>query len=281
MKFDNIKFYIVVVDSTMWNLLSERCVMTDLPPPLRETYNCSLDGSRWPYLVQLPKNDPQAILIYLHGHYGDEQQGMTPLDYNDAFGVLRRELFARQWAYVCPWYGGNSWMGPMAEQGLADLLGILQTRWPGRPIILAGGSMGGSSALIFAHRRPELLSGVIGMVPAGCVQREYEFAVASADPTLQNVAAAIRIHYTADGHDLGEELRLRSAVQHAEQITFPVYLSWAGQDALVPPAGVRELAAKLKAQGTPVVADEWPEGGHDTPILEIDWERVLAAVYNG
>ena len=71
--------------------------------------------------------------------------------------------------------------------------GILAKRWPGKPIILAGGSMGGSSALIFAHRRPELLSGVIGMVPAGCIESFYAHASASADPTHQNVAAAIQV----------------------------------------------------------------------------------------
>lgn len=246
-----------------------------LPEPIRESFNCTLDGSRWPYLLQAPQAEPVAVLIYLHGHYSDENQGMTTGIYNDAFGQLRRECRQRGWAYVTAWYGGNSWMGPVAEAGLADLIAVVRQRWPRPPIYLCGGSMGGASALIFAVRRPELLAGVAAFCPAADLESFYGFAAAAANPTLQNIAAAIRLHYTVEGRDLVAELAARSALRHAERLTMPVYLSHGAADGLVPVAGTRALAARLQARQQTVRYVEWPEGGHDTPILQVNWSEVL------
>jgi len=246
-----------------------------LPQPVRETYNCSTDGSLWPYLLQVPSAEPAALLVYLHGHYGDEYQGMTEGTYNDAFGRLRHECVRRRWAYVSTYYGGNTWMGPLAESGVADLIATLRARWPGKPIYLLGGSMGGSSALVFAVRRPELLDGVVALCPAGDMEAYYSFASASADPTLRNIAAAIRIHYTSDGHLLDEELRLRSALLNAERLRMPVYLSHGAEDAVIPVGPVRALAARLRELGRPVRYVELPEGGHDAPLLQANWPDAL------
>jgi len=246
-----------------------------LPQPQRETFNCSTDGSLWPYLVQVPPGEPTAVLIYLHGHYSDEYQGMTEGSYNDAFGKLRRECLRRGWAYVSTWYGGNTWMGPLGEQGVADLIGLLGKRWPNRPVYLCGGSMGGSSALVFATRRPDLLQGVIALCPAGDIESYYAFVSKSKEPVLQNIAAAIRVHYTTDAHQLEDELRARSAALNAERLTMPVYLSHGAQDALIPVAGVRALAARLRALGRHVQYVELPQGGHDSPVLEINWPAAL------
>lgn len=247
----------------------------ELPQPVRESFNCTLDGSRWPYLVQAPEGEPEALLIYLHGHYSDENQGMALGIYNDAFGKLRRECLQRRWAYVTAWYGGNSWMGPVGEAGLADLIALLRQRWPDRPVYLCGGSMGGSAALVFAVRRPDLLNGVAVFCPAGDVESYYAFAAASADPTLQNIAAAIKLHYTVEGRGLADELAARSALRHAESLTMPVYLAHGAADGLVPVAGVRALAARLQGLGRTFSYVESPAGGHDTPILQVNWPEVL------
>ena len=247
-----------------------------LPEPTRETLNCSADGSLWPYLVQLPEGEPEAVLVYLHGHYSDEYQGMTTGIYNDAFGKLRRECLERKWAYVTAWYGGNTWMGPIAEAGTADLLELLRERWPGRPVYLSGGSMGGTSALIFAVRRPELIDGLIARCPAGDMEDYYAFASAARENgTLQNIAAAIRIHYTADGHDLKAELKARSAVLHAERLTMPVHIVHGSADATIPVDGTRRLAERLRELGREVQYVEIEGGGHDAPVMEVEWGEGL------
>lgn len=252
-----------------------------LPEPERHTFNCTADGSLWPYLEQAAPGDAAAVLVYLHGHYGDEYQGMTVGTYDDAFGRLRDECARRNWVYVCPWYGGNTWMGPIAEQGVADLIGVLRERYPGRPVYLCGGSMGGSSTLVFATRRPDLIDGAIAVCPAGDVEAYYRYVSESQDPTLQNIAAAIRIHYTADGHILADELAARSALRNAERLTMPLYLIHGAQDTVIPVDGVRGLAARLKDLGRPVLYHELPDGAHDTPVLRINWAEALDFIAEG
>ena len=256
-------------------LLALAANANNLPVPTRETFNCSLDGSRWPYLIQVPDGDPEATLVYLHGHYSDETQGMTEGTYNDAFGKLRRECLRRKWAYVTAWYGGNTWMGPMGEAGLADLFGVLKERWPGKPIYLCGGSMGGASTLVFAVRRPELVAGAAAFCPAGDMIRYYQFACQSPDATSQNIAAAIRIHYTVDGRALEAELEARSAVKQVERLTMPLYISHGDADAGIPVEGVRALVDKLHALGRKVMYVELAGGGHDAPILQVNWPEAL------
>jgi len=248
-----------------------------LPPPRRETFTCTLDGSRWPFLVQNSPGPAQGILINLHGHYADETQMMTEGIYEDAFGKLRRECLRRNWVYVCTWYGGNSWMGPLGEAGMVDLIGVLKQHWPGVPVYLQGGSMGGSSALVFATRQPPLLSGVIARCPAGDIEAYYDWALAraAANATLRNISDAIRIHYTVDGHDLRQELQARSALQNAARLTMPVHLCHGSADALIPVDWTRALAEKLRALGRKVQYEEIPGGGHDAPVLGVDWGQAL------
>ena len=246
-----------------------------LPEPARRFFNCSADGSKWPYLIQLPASEPSAILLYLHGHYSDETQGMTTGIYEDAFGKLRRECLRRNWAYVCAYYGGNTWMGQLAEGGLADLIGILRAEYPGRKVYLSGGSMGGSSALVFAVRRPELIDGVIARCPAGDIESYYAFVREQDGAVFESISAAIRMHYTIDGRDLATELKARSALRNAERLTMPVVISHGAADATIPVDATRRLVIRLQELGARVDYTEIPGGGHDAPILGIDWKPIL------
>jgi len=246
-----------------------------LPPATRETFHCSLDGSCWPYLLQLPEAEPTAILIYLHGHFGDETQGMTEGIYGDTFGKLRRECARRNWAYATAWYGGNTWMGPVGEQGLADLIEVLRARWPERPVYLCGGSMGGSSALVFAVRRPELLAGVIALCPTADVESYYAYASGSASEGHRSIASAIRLHYTVEGRSLDEELAARSALGNWERLTMPLWLMHGSADDIIPVEPVREPARRLSDAGRSVHYVEIEGGGHDAPVVGIEWEGIL------
>ncbi|MEN6547829.1 MAG: prolyl oligopeptidase family serine peptidase [Armatimonadia bacterium] len=248
-----------------------------LPPPQRHTFNCTADGSKWPYLVQQPPGTPVAILVNLHGHYADETQMMTEGIYGDAFGKLRRECLQRNWVYVCAWYGGNSWMGPMAEAGMVDLIGVLKQQYPGLPVYLGGGSMGGTSALILAMRQPQLFKGVLARCPAADVAAFYDWCLehAKSNATIANLAAAIRIHYTTDGHDLRQELEARSVLRHAERLTMRVHICHGDADTLIPVEWSRQLVARLQGLGREVQYEEIPGGGHDSPVDNVDWSRVL------
>jgi len=258
-------------------VLMSQALADPLPAPRREFFNCTLDGSKWPFLVQDPPGPAQAILIALHGHYSDETQMMTEGIYGDAFGKLRRECLRRNWAYVTAYYGGNSWMGPLGEAGMVDLIGVLKHKWPNVPVHLMGGSMGGSSALVFAVRQPQLLAGVVALCPASDIAAYYDWAVAhaGANAVLRNISDAIRIHYTVDGRELRAELQARSALQQADRLTMPVYLCHGAADALIPVAWTRQLAEKLRGLGRKVQYREIPGGDHDSPVSDIDWGPIL------
>lgn len=248
---------------------------TPLPHPVRESFNCSLDGSRWPYLRQVPPGTPRGVLLFLHGHYGDHHQGMTCEIYNDAFGALREECRQRGWEYITPFYGGNTWMGPAAEQGLAELIMQVRKRLPEVPLYLSGGSMGGSSALVFAIRRPELIDGVLARCPAADIEAYYAWARAANNPTLQNIAAAIRLHYTIEGRDLALQLAARSALRHAARLTMPVHIVHGTADATIPIDGSQRLVAELRRLHHRLYYHEIPGGEHDAPILTVDWAQAL------
>lgn len=248
-----------------------------LAPPRRETFNCTLDGSKWPYLVQDSPGPAEGILLNLHGHYGDETQMMTEGIYEDAFGKLRRECLRRNWVYVTAWYGGNSWMGPLGEAGMVDLVHVLNQQWPDVPIYLQGGSMGGTSVLILAMRQPELFAGVMARCPAADIEAYYDWALARAEEnaTLRNISDAIRIHYTTDGHELRGELEARSVLRHAERLSMPVQLCHGSADALIPVDWTRQLAERLRVLGRTVDYEEIPEGNHDSPVRHVDWAAGL------
>jgi pimeloyl-ACP methyl ester carboxylesterase len=169
-------------------------------------------------------------------------------------------------------------MGPLGESGLADLIGLLRGRWPGRPVYLCGGSMGGSSALVFAVRRPELIDGVAAFCPASDIEAYYAYAGGSPDPTLRNIAAAIRLHYGAGGGRLEDQLRPRSALRHADRLTMPVYLSHGTADALIPCAATKGLAERLEQLGRRVTYVEIEGGDHDSPILAVNWPDALGSI---
>ena len=248
----------------------------DLPAPERHTFICTADGSLWPYLVQPTNGDAEAICINLYGHYSDHRQGMDVTLFDGFYLHQRVECLARNWLYVCPWYDGNSWMGPIAESGIVDLIALLKEPRPGLPVYLVGGSMGGSSALVFGVRRPDLVDGIVVRCPAGDIESYHAYAAASDDPTLQNIADAIRIHYTADGHALGEELRARSALRNVERLTMPVHICHGASDEVIPVEATRALVARLRKLGRPVEYIEIPGGGHDSPVASTEeWGDVL------
>jgi dipeptidyl aminopeptidase/acylaminoacyl peptidase len=118
---------------------------------------------------------------------------------------------------------------------------------------------------------------VIARCPAADIAAYYDWALAhaGANATLRNISDAIRIHYTGDGRDLHQELQARSALQHAERLTMPVHLCHGSADALIPVDWTRQLAEKLRALGRRVQYDEIPGGGHDAPVLGVDWAAVL------
>ena len=93
--------------------------------------------------------------------------------------------------------------------------------------------MGGTSALTFAARHPELIAGVVAFNPL-------------ADHlSYTNFQAAIATSFGGDTKTIPAEYRARSALYFSERFTMPVSITLGGADATVPPQSARALALEI------------------------------------
>jgi dipeptidyl aminopeptidase/acylaminoacyl peptidase len=240
--------------------------------PREEDFVSPVDGKRQTYLVQqwpaAAKADANPLLvIYLHGSGSHQSQGMTPGVYGDVFGRLARWMAARPngAVYVCPEYRGNSWMGPDAERDMVELLRLARERYRPGTVLLTGGSMGGTSALIFASRHPDLVDGVLAWCPATDPAEMYP-----------RFSEQFRTAYGGSPADAPAEYRRRASRNHADALArLPLVIIHGDADAVIPVAHARTLVDRLKQRKAALLYVEVPGGGHDAPLAQ-DLEAALA-----
>lgn len=222
------------------------------------------DGSTQYYVEMLPESfNPRRVhglMIALHGMGGDRTQySANPRD--ECRGA-RDAALAHDMIYISPDYRAPaSWLAPAAEGDLLQIIGDLRAKYKVGKIILIGGSMGGTSALIFTIRHPELVSGVVsenGMAN----MLEYE-----------NFPEIISLAYGASKKEKPEIYRERSAEFYPERFTMPIAFTTGGQDTVVPPQSVLRLAEAIRKHNHRVLVIHRPETGHST-----NYEDTRAAV---
>ena len=249
-----IRFFCVTFVS---GLFGSAAVVHDFQAPQDVAFTSKLDGTEQRYVVLIPgKFRPDIrhdVMIALHGHGSDRWQFV-----NDARAECRgaRNMAARRsMIFVSPDYrGGTSWMGPAAESDLLQILDELHGTYRIRHVIIAGGSMGATSALAFAAIHPDRVDGVVAMNGTANLI-EYP-----------NFSEAIAASYGGSRDEVPEIYRARSAELFPERLTMPLALTTGGKDTLVPPDSTLRLAETLKARGARVKSIHRPEGGHDTNI---------------
>jgi pimeloyl-ACP methyl ester carboxylesterase len=146
--------------------------------------------------------------------------------------------------FISPDYRARtSWMGPAAEADTLQLIAEVKKRHRVNRVFIAGGSMGGTSALIFATLHPDLIAGVCALNPTANL---VEYA---------GFKDAIDTSYGS-----AEERQKRSPELHPERLTMPIALTTGGKDTSVPPGSTLRLAKKLPR----VLSLHHNEGGHST-----------------
>ncbi|MBK8039015.1 MAG: prolyl oligopeptidase family serine peptidase [Verrucomicrobiaceae bacterium] len=194
-------------------------------------FRAQLDQTEQRYVERLPPGfepeKPHDVLIALHGHGSDRWQFI-----NDLRGECRglRDVAAKHGLiFISPDYRAKtSWMGPAAEADTLQIIEDVKKRHRVNRVFIAGGSMGGTSALIFATLHPELIAGVCALNPTANL---VEYA---------GFKDAIDTSYGS-----ADEREKRSPELHADRLTMPVALTTGGQDTVVPPASTLRLAKKL------------------------------------
>lgn len=195
-------------------------------------FRAQTDQTEQRYVERLPTGfepqKPHDVLIALHGHGSDRWQFIR--EARDECRGLRDVADKHDLIFISPDYRAKtSWMGPKAEADVLQIITEAKKRHRVNRVFIAGGSMGGTSALIFATLHSKLIAGVCALNPTANL---VEYA---------GFKEAIDISYGSP-----DERHKRSPELHAEQLTMPVALTTGGKDSVVPPDSTLRLAKKLK-----------------------------------
>jgi len=123
------------------------------------------DGANLPFRHWLPKNDPHAIIIALHGFNDYSRFFQQPGEYLSKQGIACFAYDQRGFGAAPKrglWAGGNAY-----TDDLLTLVRLIKQRYPHRPVYLLGESMGGA-IIINAMSQPGMpvIEGIILVAPA-------------------------------------------------------------------------------------------------------------------
>lgn len=221
----------------------------------------AFDGTTQRYFERLPENfdlkRPTTLLIALHGHGSDGAQIFAGkyAEFNALLDVARE----RGAVVVSPDYRDRtSWMGPAAEKDVAQIVAEQRDKRNITRVVISGASMGGSSSLTFAVRRPDLIDGVVS-INGTANHLEYEKFQDAISASFGGSKTAVPLEY-----------KNRSAEYFPERlIEKPTAFTLGGRDEIVPPDSAKRLAETLEKIGAPVLLLYRPEGGHSTTYDDV------------
>jgi pimeloyl-ACP methyl ester carboxylesterase len=246
---------------TLKSIIASSCGFLFLSNPLHAKdptdirFLSKADATEQHYVELLPSGfdaaKPLDVIIALHGHGSDRWQFIKDQraeckglrDVAEKYGLL----------LVSPDYRAKtSWMGPVAEQDVVQILAELPHRHKVGRIFFAGGSMGGTGALIFGVLHPELIAGICALNPTANLL-EYD--------KFQDAIAA---SYGGTKATAASQYKVRSPELWPEKLTMPLALTTGGLDQVVPPESTLRLAEALKKAGRKVLSLHRPAGAHST-----------------
>ena len=238
-----------------------------LAAPRDVEFTARADGSRQRYVEFLPLGhtsiQPCSLMIFLHGHGADRWQIMKGDQWREIQAVC--DVAAqRRMILISPDYRApTSWMGPAAEADLVQIIHEQKTKCRVSRTFLCGGSMGGTSVLIFTALHPELVDGVVSM---NGTANMMEFA---------GFEDAIAASYGGTKSERPDEYRKRSPELVAATLgAIPIAFTAGGKDPVVSPQSVLRLSKELEKQNPGQVLMLYrEEGGHTT-----SYEDAMAAL---
>jgi len=247
----------------MIEILSARPAdLPDIPRGVTHlAFRSAVDG-REDWALLWPPARGRTYLVCIHGYGSHADQLYTRAD-------LRRdwwpEFQARGVGVLTPNIRDNSWMSPPAAADLRALLDYLRTEHRAERFVLFGGSMGGTSVLVYAVLHPEDMVGVGSLCPATDIAARHEWCKRySCEALPAGISAAIAEAYGGTPAEIPEVYDRHSCLAHADRLTMPVYLAHGDADEIIPISESRALAALLPART--LKYREIRGGGHDSPL---------------
>lgn len=244
----------------------------------KTVFRSALDGVLdWAVISPPTRGNAWAVFLHGHGSFGDQlfvrpdiKANWLPHLRKHGLGILGANT------------RGNAWMNPAAAHDLAGLIHWLRDTKAAKQIILVGGSMGGTSALIFAGLHPDLVDGVVSLCPASDLATYVPWASARRNekPVLGQIADTIVERYAGTPESNPALYKAHSAVANAKRMRMPVTVVQAEGDAVIPVEQARSFAQQLSGRMTFRYL-ELPGGHHDSALTELgeslDWVMVRQA----
>ncbi len=224
--------------------------------PLRVDYRSQVDGTPdWYLLVNAGTGTDCLVNLHGHGSAGD-QFFLNPDDPPQQAKMAR--LQKHNLSVIAPNLRDNAWMCPAAVSDLADILAECREKYGFRRYIFICGSMGGTGALIFSMRHPELVDALGIMAGVTNMRRYLEFLRQGDLPIHKEILEAIASHYTDADYDLNH------VAAQAGKLAMPLFFAHGEDDQLMPVTEMYDLRDRLSGKPDAVFRSI-PAGDHNSP----------------
>jgi pimeloyl-ACP methyl ester carboxylesterase len=218
----------------------------------------------WAALI--PGENPHTFAVMLHGHGSGGDRLLKRSHLRDSWVPAMRSAGL---GLLCPNLRGNAWMSPAAAEDLWRLIAWLRQQYRAQRIILIGGSMGGTSALIYAVLHPQDIHGVVSLCPAVDLPEYWRWAVRNASnrPVLAQIAEAIHKNYGATPDEAPDLFARHCVLSRYKHLTMPLALAHGTADEIIPIQPMRQLVSHLSGRDD-VRYEELLGGDHDAPLAK-------------
>ncbi|MCD0450459.1 S9 family peptidase [Actinocorallia sp. API 0066] len=246
--------------------------LTDSRPPRLHVYEPvkakrvsypSEGGRRISAQIYVPRGDgPFPVVMWIHGGPRGQERPVY------ARSGLYQHLVACGVAIVGPDATGSSgygtafekliyrdWGGPDLEDFAATVEYLKQAPWADESrVAVVGASYGGFAALSCLSRLDHPWAAGVSI----CGPSNLVTLAAACPPTWRDAVDRI----LGDPERDAEQLRARSPITHADAIDAPLYVIQGARDPRVPRGESDQIVERLRARGTEVRYDVFPDEGH-------------------
>lgn len=224
---------------------------------LKVDYTSDVDGYKDWFLVNIAKNS-NLWIVFLHGAGSHGDQLYTRQDIREYFIPQYKKYNAN---ILTPNLRDDAWMSPSAVTDLHSILEYISEIYGKDKFIFHGGSMGGTSNLIYAIIHPE---DVAGMVVLGAATDLAKFYYVWKKYDTKN---AMELAYGGSPETVPLVYEKHSVVKNADRLKMPIYFTHGENDEIIPVEHARELAKRMKNSPN-LIYQEIKGGNHDSALWE-------------
>jgi pimeloyl-ACP methyl ester carboxylesterase len=201
--------------------------------------------------------------VVLHGHGSSGDQLFTRADLRDSW--LRWALSLGV-GLLTPHLRGDCWMAAAAAADLSQLVGWLRRARGAERVLLVGGSMGGTGALIHAVAHPRDVDAVAALCPATDLAILHAQLAALADAGVRDqIRGALESAYGGTPARRPAAYAAHSARTRWRRLAVPLYVAHGTADALIDVGHAVALRDALPAS-VDARFEFLPAGDHDAPL---------------